>query len=134
MAGDEKRKYARIESRNLVTYVSKDQQGKELSHCIAMTRNVSPSGVLIETFQMINSEYIWLTTLDLEDNLIEIKGKVIYCKGIEGRRYEAGISFQAPLAECVQFATKLLHVYNTRRITFVKVAAASLTLPPGDLN
>ncbi len=124
MEGKEKRKFPRIETSNLVTYVTEDEQGNELSQGIAMTRDISPSGVLIETFQSIKSEYIWLSTLDLADNLIEIKGKVIYCRKIEEKKYEAGISFQGTLAETVQFAVKLLHVHNTRRITFVKVAAA----------
>jgi len=77
---------------------------------MARVLDVSPVGVKIETFQEIESEMIRLNSVDSDDTLIEIKGRVAHSCKIEDGRYEIGIGFAGTEVEKTQFALKLIGV------------------------
>jgi hypothetical protein len=63
-------------------------------------------------------------TIDLEDNLIEIRGKIIYCRETNSGTYQAGISFIGNEEETAKFAVKLIKLYHNRKHKLVMQVAA----------
>jgi len=55
--------------------------------------NMSIAGLQIETQYPIKSKHVHLRVVDLENNPIEIKGRVVYCNKISPKMFHVGISF-----------------------------------------
>jgi Tfp pilus assembly protein PilZ len=74
--------------------------------------DASQNGLKIETFDVIDSEFALFSFVDLEKKLLEIKGRVVYCKQKQSRKFESGISLQGTPAENIQFIKKLVRSYH----------------------
>jgi len=109
MIEKERRKYPRINSSNLISCCCLDEDGNELSHCLARAVDVSPVGVKLETFQDINSEMVRLMSTDSAGTLIDIKGKVVHRHQIEDGRCNIGISLSGTETENTRFILKLIN-------------------------
>jgi hypothetical protein len=48
----------------------------------------------------------------MDNNVIEMKGKIIYCRKIDSGVYQSGISFVAPETEMDDFAIKLIRLHH----------------------
>jgi hypothetical protein len=55
MDKNERRKYLRVDTSNLLECCCLDENEKELDHCMVKAIDVSPAGVKIESFQEIES-------------------------------------------------------------------------------
>jgi hypothetical protein len=77
--------------------------------------NISQSGILIETANSVFSKYITLISVDFKENIIEIKGKVAYCKKINSGKYRTGISFKGTHAQNIHFAKGLIKSYHYKK-------------------
>ena len=91
---EEKRIYPRVGTVNLISYIGVDKDGNKQSQGMGTAQNISQHGLRIETNRMIESEYISLLSNDRENNLVEIKGKVVFSRQAQTRRFETGICFQ----------------------------------------
>jgi hypothetical protein len=77
--------------------------------------NISQNGIFLETPRVLFSEYISLMSVDLDNNLIEIKGQVVY-SGINGSGMVGnGIRLIGEHHENIQFATRLIKVFHVRK-------------------
>lgn len=95
MAKDkQKRKHDRIDSLNLLNYVCLDESNEEVIQGMGRTLNVSQGGILLETHIPIAKRYIISLSIGLEDEMVDIKGKVIYYQDGKEGRFESGIEFQ----------------------------------------
>jgi hypothetical protein len=112
---EEKRMYPRVGTVNLISYISVDKDGNKQSQGMGTAQNISQHGLRIETNRMIESEYISLLSNDREDNLVEIKGKVVFCRQAQTRKFETGICFQGTKEEKIQFVKNLVRAFNTRK-------------------
>ena len=56
--------------------------------------------------------------IDLEDKVVEIKGKVVYCRKNDSGRYDTGINFQGTRAEKTQIKDKLIGSCNYQKNRF----------------
>lgn len=93
MTTEDKRKHHRIDSLNLLNFVCIDEEKNHRKQGMGRTLNVSESGILLETHTKIDPQYSVLLTIGLEDDLVDIKGKVVFSKkGTEGK-FESGIEF-----------------------------------------
>ncbi len=90
---EEKRKFHRAETANLVSYECIQVEGGSFVHGIGTTLDISQGGILVESQTPIESEYIILSTADRNDNLMSIKGKVVYCRQAGPDIYHSGIHF-----------------------------------------
>ena len=54
---------------------------------------MSIAGLQIETQYPIKSKHVHLRVVDLENNPIEIKGRVVYCNKNSPKMFHVGISF-----------------------------------------
>lgn len=93
MNSNDKRKHPRIDSLNL-SYICVDEEQNVIKHGIGRTLNVSQSGLLLETHFDVKSTHMLLLTIGFEEDLIDIKGKVVHSKpGKSAGTYEIGIEF-----------------------------------------
>ncbi len=93
MVENERRKYARKKSLNLVDYVLLDEEGNPISRGMGRTRNVCEGGLLLETPALLKDGHRLLITVGLEEDLMAVKGRVIYSKPSEGSGFWAGVEF-----------------------------------------
>ncbi len=120
----ERRKYPRVDTNNLISYSCVDENNNELDHCMARALDVNPLGAKLETYQEILSENIRLTSVDVDDNLIDIMGKVVHARKAEDGRYEIGVSFMGTKTENTDFALKLIGVCHKVEPAFIMVKRA----------
>ena len=102
----ERRKHIRIHSLNLA-YICLDEKEENLKQGMGRTLNVSEAGLLLETHFPLEPKQILSLTIGLEEDLVEIKGRVIYSRtGLRGK-FETGIRF----LEIDETADRILNKY-----------------------
>jgi len=89
---NEQRKAVRINSLNL-SYIGIDENNVTIKQAMGRTLNVSENGILLETHFPIDSKQIVSLSLALEDDLVDMKGEVVYSRPGEAAKYETGIKF-----------------------------------------
>lgn len=120
----DRRKYERVKVSNPISYESIDKDGEIVFKNMGRALNVSRSGIMLEIAHLIKAEYASLSTVDLEGNLIKIKGQLIYCRRIDSGLYQAGIRFIASEDEKARFAVQLIRLHHAQKDNmFVNVAA-----------
>ena len=108
MPETEKRKYPRIKTYNVISYICTDEDGNQLGEGMGEAMDISQGGILIKTPLPIESEYILLTTIDLEYNTIDIKGKIAHSQRDESGKFETGIRFLGTHDEKIQIVKCLV--------------------------
>lgn len=93
MAMEEKRKHSRIDSMHLLNYIYFDENEDEATQGMGRTLNVSESGILLETHNPIDSKHIVSLTIGFEEEMVDIKGRVVYTKKNINGMFESGIEF-----------------------------------------
>jgi len=88
----ERRRYIRPEALNLLDYLVVDEQGRQGEYSMARTLNVSKGGVLIETHRRLTKGQQVMITIGLQDQLIDVMGRVVYVVGT-AKRFHNGIEF-----------------------------------------
>ena len=121
MKQKERRKYPRVDASNLINYCCLDENENELDHCMARAMEVSPVGIKIETFQKIESEMIRLISVDSDDALIDIKGRIVHSRQTKAGRYLVGICLEGTELENTRFVLKLLAVCQQAKPELVMV-------------
>ena len=111
----DRRKYQRAETSNLISYESIDKDGETVFNSMGRALNVSRSGIMLEIANLIKAEYVSLTTVDLENNLINLRGQLIYCRKTDSGLYKVGIRFTASEEENAEFAVKLIRLYHFQK-------------------
>ncbi len=110
-----RRKYPRVDVFSLISYICIDKNGNPLNQNMGVVLNVSQNGILLEASCLVESEYVMLMATDFNNKLIEIKGKIEYCRKNKSDKFKAGISLQGTHEENVRFVTKLLKAHRYRK-------------------
>ena len=119
----ERRNYPRVKTCNLISYMAIKENGEITDLGMGRALNISQNGIFLETPRLIFSEFISLMTTDLDNNLIEIKGKVIYSGVNRSGMIGNGIRLQGEHHENIQFATRLIKVFHSRKNKFASAMA-----------
>jgi hypothetical protein len=90
---NEKRHHPRISALNLISYSCIDAAEHVIAQGMGRTLNVSEIGILLETHVAIDPKYTIELAIGLEDELINIKGNIVYSTPGKDKKYEAGIEF-----------------------------------------
>jgi c-di-GMP-binding flagellar brake protein YcgR len=93
MTKEEKRKYSRIDSINLLNYVYFDESEEELNQGMGRTLNVSEAGILLETHNPLQITHTISLTIGFKEDVVDIKGRVVYTHQNAKTMYESGIEF-----------------------------------------
>lgn len=70
-----------------------DEDGNEVSEGFGTARDLSQGGVRLVTQEPVDSPYIILMAIDLDDELLEIKGQVVYSREVKKGHFFNGIRF-----------------------------------------
>ncbi len=125
MSAKDRRRDVRIETKNLISHDSINDKGKIVSSSMGKALNISRSGILLESpHPIITTDSVSLTTVDIDNNLIEIKGKPIYCRLSQSGMYRVGIKFIGAEKETSAFAVKLIKLHHYRKHNLVMRIAA----------
>jgi len=111
MTSREQRKAVRINSLNL-SYIGIDENNVTVKQAMGRTLNVSENGILLETHFPIDSKQIVSLSLALEDDLIDMKGEVVYSRPGEDDKYETGVKFVEITEASQQILKKYIQVFK----------------------
>ena len=111
----ERRQFPRVKTCNLISYVGKESNGKVMEQAMAKALNLSQCGVFLETTHRISSKSISMMSVDDGNNLIELKGEVIYSSERGNGRFGAGVRFKGTHNQNIQFAMKLIRAFNSSK-------------------
>ena len=128
MGKKERRKYSRVQIFDPISYLSKDSTGRATGYNIAVVRDVSQTGIRIETLEAIYSEHISLMFFDLDNKKIEVKGEVVWCTKNDSGQYNTGIHLVGTDAQKLQFIKALVKSYHYQK------EKSHLNISPGILN
>ncbi len=111
----ERRIYPRVRTCNLISYMAIRENGQVVDQGMGRVLNISQNGIFLETPRLLFADYVSLMSVDVNNNLIEIKGKVVY-SGIHGSGMIGnGVCMQGEHHENIQFAAKLIKVFHSRK-------------------
>ncbi len=119
----ERRIYPRVKTCNLISYMAIKANGEIIDLGMGRALNISQNGIFLETPRLVFSEYISLMSVDLDNNLIEVKGEVIYSGINRSGMVGNGIRLQGEHHENIQFVTRLIKVFHVRKNKFAPALA-----------
>ena len=120
----ERRIYPRVNTCNLISYMAIGENGEISDLGMGRALNISQNGIFLETPRLVFSKYISLMSVDLDNNLIEIKGQVMYSGINRSGMIGNGIRLQGEHHENVQFATRLIKVFHVRKNRYAPAMTA----------
>ena len=91
---EEKRKNPRVHTVNLISYTSVGQRGNTVEQGMGKALDIGKGGMLIETQIPIDAEYILLEAVNVDEELIKVKGKVAYSREVSPNLFHTGIRFE----------------------------------------
>ncbi len=119
----ERRNYPRVKTCNLISYMAIKENGEITDLGMGRALDISQNGIFLETPRLLFTEYISLMSTDLDNNLIEIKGKVIYSGVNSSGMIGNGIRLPGQHHENIQFATRLIKVFHMRKNKYAPAMA-----------
>jgi len=125
MTDTERRKYPRVPICDPISYLCLDENGSTTCQNMGAVQNTSQNGIKIETYEAIDSEFTILMFVDLQKNLVEIKGRVIYCRKTDSGKFESGISLRGSSDENIEFVKKLVRSYHYNKKDTRKILSCS---------
>ena len=105
----------RIGTVNLISYVCIDSSGRAIDQGMGQALNISQTGILLETLDPIETSHLSLMSFDLNNELMEIRGRVIHCIAKTPEKFNTGIEFIGNQDDIVQFVSKMIRVYYYRK-------------------
>lgn len=114
----ERRRHCRVDAINLLNFSCFDANDRMVEQGMGRTLNVSESGILLETAVPMDIDAMAYVTIAFEDELVDVKGRVVRCKETAENAYEMGIEF-------IDIDDKRLHFIKE----YIKVFLASCKEP-----
>ena len=115
MSIEDKRKHPRVKTENHVSYVCIDEGGNEIEEGLGKIMNVSLGGILIETIKPIGTQDILLTIIDIDDKIMNMIGRIAYCREEESGIFRTGIKFLEAKEDIQLFVTNLIKISSKQK-------------------
>lgn len=108
----EKRRHARINTSNTVEYILFDEYQKKIGFGKGRTLNLSQSGTLLETRNLLEGSFIVLMTFDLAGKQVQVKGSIAHTSiSDKPGYYFTGIQFAGSTEESTKAIVTFVQVY-----------------------
>ena len=104
----ERRKHSRVKTDKPISYVCIDDSGYEIDQGMGSATEISMGSILIETHDQIELRDILLMAIGIKDKLIDIKGKVVYCRAEDSGMFRTRIQFLETNEKIRLFAMSLI--------------------------
>jgi c-di-GMP-binding flagellar brake protein YcgR len=115
MSTEEKRKHYRIDSLHLLNYVYTDEKSEDAMQGMGRTLNISEAGILLETHTPpISVGSVVSLTIGFEEEVVDIKGRVVYTKESKDDMCESGIEFFDVDAHAQKILKQYIEAFNTK--------------------
>lgn len=88
----EKRKFIRYDALHLLDYIVIDDEGNPGTYSMGRTIDVSIDGLKLETSQPLKLDSRLLITVGIEDDLIDLEGRITHAAAHEDR-FISGVTF-----------------------------------------
>jgi hypothetical protein len=111
MTAMDQRRHQRIDSLNL-SYICLDDAGNTVHEGMGRTLNVSESGFLLETHFPVDPGLNLSLTVAIENELVDIRGKVARSIAKGDNLYQTGIEFIRPDAQALSVIRKYITFFN----------------------
>jgi hypothetical protein len=112
MSNGERRRHSRKDAQNLLDYTILGDNGEPVDRGIGRTINISEKGILFETHIPLRVDQVLLITLELEENLVEIKGCVRHVSACL-ENFNSGVVFLQVDGDGEQVLKKYLETCGT---------------------
>ena len=112
MGNEERRRYIRPESLNLLDYIVVDEQGVQGEYSMGRTLNISVGGILMETHIPLQVGQQVMITLGLEDELVDVMGRVVHTRDHHDGMYHNGIEFFHASVEDRRIINKYVEAFH----------------------
>ena len=112
MTTKERRHHPRIRALNLISYNCIDEAEEIVAQGMGRTLNISEGGILLETHIPIDPKNSIALTIGLEDELINIKGKVVFSMAGKNEKFEAGIEFREMQDSTLDILKKFIKAFS----------------------
>jgi len=112
MGINEKRHHPRINALNLISFSCIDATEGVVAQGMGRTLNISEDGILLETHASIDPKYTIELAIGLEDELINIKGSIIFSTPGKDEKFEAGIEFLETDDATIEILKKYIEVFS----------------------
>lgn len=89
----ERRRHCRVDAINLLNFSCFDATDRMVEQGMGRTLNVSESGILLETAVPMDMDAVVYVTVAFEDELVDVKGRVVRSKATGEKFFELGIEF-----------------------------------------
>jgi len=110
-----KRKYPRINIRVLASYDCYDENGDLVDQKHGVILDVSLGGMLIETDDFIEANYIKIVFVNHEHKLMSIVGSIVHSRKAENGKVKTGLCFHGADSENIKLVTNLIRTHNYGR-------------------
>ena len=110
---EERRRRPRIDSLNLVAYACLDQEGNVVQRGMGRTLNISELGILLETYHRLETDFVMIIDIGIEEDLVDLKGRVVHFRINHENRYETGIEFTEIDEESLEILKSYIEHFNT---------------------
>ncbi len=111
----EKRTHLRLKTNCLFSYVCMDDKGSPIGDGVGRALNISQGGVRLETYVPVQTDYIQLTTSDINEKLVNIKCKIVYSETVEPQVFHLGVRFQEPEEKVREFVVDIVKVFSQQK-------------------
>lgn len=112
---EERRKHQRSGAQNLLYYVCLDEDCENVRQGMGKTLNVSLDGILLETHVAIELNHMVSLSIGLEEQTVDIVGKVVHTGKGENGMFKAGIEFQKFDAEARNVLEAFIAAFEKNR-------------------
>jgi CheY-like chemotaxis protein len=111
----DRRNHKRVHTGSLLSYVGMDENDTPVEEGIGNALNICQGGLLFETPLPIEAKNIQLTTSGIKDELISVKGKVIYSQMTEPNVFHTGINFRESKEKTREFVVELVKIFSQQK-------------------
>jgi c-di-GMP-binding flagellar brake protein YcgR len=107
-----KRKYPRVDIRVLASFDCYNEDGELFYQKLGIILDVSLGGMLIETDDIIEANYVEIVFVNCEHKLRSIVGSIVHSRKSENGKAKTGLCFHGAESENVKIATNLIRTYH----------------------
>ena len=111
----ERRRHTRINSLNLVSYVCIGEDNEVVRQAMGRTLDVTEGGMLLETHVPMDPAHAVLLTMGAEDDLVDVKGKVVHCGAGKGKRFHSGVQFTRMNSTNLQILKRFIAAFKKQQ-------------------